>query len=67
MNNHSKHIEWQKAIVNIPHVTFVSMEKKEMNISSQKTKTKIQKANEKMLSLFKKPETKEEGERSFRI
>ena len=60
MNNHSKHIEWQKAIVNIPHVTFVSIEEKEMNGSSQilKTKTKIPKAKEKMLSLFKKPETR---------
>ena len=35
VNNHSKYIEWQKAIVNIPHVTFVSMEEKEMDISSQ--------------------------------
>ena len=47
------------------------MEEKEMNISSQKTKTKIQKAKEKMLSLFKKPESNEEGENScsetFRI
>ena len=71
MNNHSKYIEWQKAIVNIPHVTFLSLEEKEMNISSQKTKTKIQKAKERMLSLFKKSKNKEEGENScgetFRI
>ena len=73
MNNHSKYIEWQKAIVNISNVTFVSMEEKEMNGSSHilKTKTKIQKAKERMLSLFKKSKNKEEGENScgetFRI
>ena len=67
VNNHSEYIEWQKTIVNIPHVTFVSMEEKEINESIQKlkTKTKIQKAKAKMLSLFKKTENKKEGENSF--